>query len=96
MHCTTVLVQSTLHYFSFVFHRMPGCIFLHFEQGLKLESFQDLRLEVENGQYIMTQFIQYKRDPDHFICWTKEPEGRTSVIGMALDVFTDAVYHPSF
>ena len=83
--------------FSFVFHRMPGCIFLHFEQGLKLESFQDLRLEGENGQYIMTQFIQYKRDPDHFICWTKEPDqGRASVIGMVLDVFTSAVYHPSF
>ena len=59
----------------FTLYRMPDCIFLHFEQGLKLETFQDLDLEVENGHYVMTQFIQYKRNPNHFICWIRESKG---------------------
>ena len=48
---------------------------MHFEQGLKLETFRDLDFEGENGHYTMTQFIQYKRNPDHFTCWTREPKG---------------------
>ena len=52
-------------------HRMPDCIFLHFEQGLNLERFEEGNL----GHYVMTQFIQYKRNPDHFICWTRDPKG---------------------
>lgn len=61
---------------SFLFlHRRPNCIFLHFEQGLNLETFQELDLEEENGRHVMTQFIQYKRNPDHFICWIRDPGG---------------------
>ena len=61
---------------SFVFlHRKPDCIFLHFEQGLNFKRFQELDLEGEHGGYVMTQFIQYKRNPDHFICWTSDPGG---------------------
>ena len=54
---------------------MPDCIFLHFEQGLQHPGFEDLELNTEDGHYVMTQFIQYKKNPDHFVCWTKEPQG---------------------
>ena len=50
---------------------MPDCIFLHFEQGLNLEKFQELDV----GHYAMMQFIQYKRNPDHFSCWTRDIRG---------------------
>ena len=56
-------------------HRMPNCIFLHFEEGLQHPGFEDLELNAEDGHYVMTQFIQYKKNPDHFVCWTKEPQG---------------------
>lgn len=58
------------------FDRKPDCIFLHFEQGLNFKRFQELDLEGEHGGYVMTQFIQYKRNPDHFICWTRDPGGK--------------------
>ena len=54
---------------------MPRVVLLHFEQGLRLDSFQDLSFKGENDHYIMTQFIQYKQNPDHFIGWTREPKG---------------------
>ena len=59
--------------------RMPDCIFLHFEQGLQHPGFEDLELNAEDGHYVMTQFIQYKKNPDHFVCWTKEPRGIISI-----------------
>ena len=54
---------------------MPDCVVLHFEQGLKVKMFEDLDFEGENGRYVLSQFIQYKKNPDHFVCWTKEPKG---------------------
>ena len=81
---------------SFVFlHRKPDCIFLHFEQGLNFKRFQELDLEGEHGGYVMTQFIQYKRNPDHFICWTSDPGGTTllnpCLTLRLLPTFTDAI-----
>lgn len=71
---------------------MPECIFLHFEQGLKLETFQDLDLEVENGRYVMTQFIQYKRNPDHFICWIRDSKGTVLSRLLYFKLFTLKLY----
>lgn len=59
-----------------VYDRMPDCIFLHFEQGLKEGTFEDLDFDGECGHYSFSQFIQYKRNPDHFVCWTKDHEGK--------------------
>lgn len=56
-----------------VYERMPECVLFHFEQGL--QSFEDLNFKGHNEHYILTQIIQYKRSPDHFICWTREPKG---------------------
>lgn len=59
----------------FFFPRMPDCIFLHFEQGLKGGTYEDLDFDGECGHYSFSQLIQYKRNPDHFVCWTKDHEG---------------------
>lgn len=59
-----------------VYDRMPDCIFLHFEQGFKEGTFEDLDFDWECGHYNFSQFIQYKRNPHHFVCWTKDPEGK--------------------
>lgn len=56
-----------------VYEKMPECVLLHFEQGLR--SLEDLSFKGQNGHYIITQMVQYKRTPDHFVCWTKEPRG---------------------
>ena len=65
--------------------RMPDCIFLHFEQGLQHPGFEDLELNAEDDHYVMTQFIQYKKNPDHFVCWTKEPQGIVST-GLGINI----------
>lgn len=71
------MIQYSLKLFKFDLYRMPECVLFHFEQGL--QSFEDLSFKGHNEHYILTQIIQYKRSPDHFICWTREPKGMEAI-----------------
>ena len=64
--------------FSCSFPRMPKCIHLHFENGLKSNKILFSDINGANGRHRVTQLLQYKKNPDHFVSWVKEHKGKTA------------------
>ncbi|XP_031556566.1 SUMO-specific isopeptidase USPL1-like [Actinia tenebrosa] len=58
-----------------VHEAMPDLVLMHFVEGLMTEDYLDSNFVLNKSRYQLTQFLQYSRNPDHFICWCKENDG---------------------
>ena len=50
---------------------------LHFSNGLKARDWLENGFQLGNDQYTVSHLIQYKQNPNHFIFWTREPNGNS-------------------
>ena len=66
--CPTICVQTS------------RIVFVHFFNGILNEDIEDLDFEDGGLKYAVTGVIQYKNNPDHFVCWLREPVGKFSAL----------------
>ncbi|EDO45488.1 predicted protein [Nematostella vectensis] len=64
-----------------VYDKAPSVLFLHLVEGLRSEGYHDNEFNILDQRYRVTQFIQYKHNPDHFVCWTKQNNGKVQMDG---------------
>ncbi|KAK3750345.1 hypothetical protein QZH41_010279, partial [Actinostola sp. cb2023] len=76
--------SSKDQYCRIIYERMPDVVFLHFVEGLNSQDYLNYQVNHRKHSYHLTQFIQYMHDPDHFICWTKEENGKCKTFVLRL------------
>ena len=69
-----------IYFMCLTVYRLPELFFVHFLNGILNEDIQDLDFEEGGVKYAVTGVIQYKNNPDHFVCWLREPVGKFSAL----------------
>ncbi|XP_046858273.1 SUMO-specific isopeptidase USPL1-like isoform X2 [Xenia sp. Carnegie-2017] len=55
--------------------RLPPCVMVHFVEGVKKTDFFSSGFVYQGKCYNLCQFIQYKKNPDHFVAWIRHENG---------------------
>ncbi|KAL4217895.1 Ubiquitin specific peptidase like 1 [Mactra antiquata] len=55
------------------YKKLPECFLMHFTEGLPHTKFKNLQLCYHGNNYTVTGVVEYKRSPDHFVAWLRNP-----------------------